>query len=261
MSDINLTNNNGKILVSSREVAEKFGKRHTHVLDVIKGFKEDLSTADFSALFILDEYKASNGKMNIEYLMNRDGFSLLAMGFTGKKALEWKLKFIDAFNQMEEKLKSENYLSEEEKLKLKLFSKDPSEVAYAHNRLVELATAPLIAENEEMKPKAKFHDAVSVAKNCVSFGKFAGSFQNNNDISFGRNKIMDWCRERDYLCSSHNLKNKPSQKMIDCGYMQYKENVNERNSEQYITYTPLLTGKGQIWLTKKLLEYFDRYEE
>ena len=36
MSDINLTNNNGKILVSSREVAEKFGKRHTHVLDVIK---------------------------------------------------------------------------------------------------------------------------------------------------------------------------------------------------------------------------------
>ena len=160
MSDINLTNNNGKILVSSREVAEKFGKRHTHVLDVIKGFKEDLSTADFSALFILDEYKASNGKMNIEYLMNRDGFSLLAMGFTGKKALEWKLKFIDAFNQMEEKLKSGNYLSEEEKLKLKLFSKDPSEVAYAHNRLVELATAPLIAENEELKPKAEYHDEV-----------------------------------------------------------------------------------------------------
>ncbi|MDY5481880.1 MAG: Rha family transcriptional regulator [Veillonella caviae] len=39
------------------------------------------------------------------YLMNRDGFSLLAMGFTGKKALQWKLKYIEAFNEMEETLK------------------------------------------------------------------------------------------------------------------------------------------------------------
>ena len=45
--------------------------------------------------------------------------------------------------------------------------------------------------------------------------------------------------------------------MIDSGYMKYKENVNERNGKQYITYTPLLTGKGQIWLTKKLLKYFE----
>lgn len=259
MSDINLTNNNGKILVSSREVAEKFGKRNSEVNRAIENLTVQNCTV--KNMFIKTTYTSSRGREENEYMMDRDGFSLLAMGFTGKKAIEWKLKFIEAFNQMEEKLKSGNYLSEEEKLKLQLFSKDPSEVAYAHNRLVELATAPLIAENEEMKPKAEFHDAVSVAKNCVSFGKFAGTFQNNNDISFGRNKIMDWCRERDYLCSSHNLKNKPSQKMIDCGYMQYKENVNERNSEQYITYTPLLTGKGQIWLTKKLLEYFDRYEE
>ena len=50
--------------------------------------------------------------------------------------------------------------------------------------------------------------------------------------------------------------NKPSQQMMDSGYMQYKENVDERNGKQYVTYTPLLTGKGQIWLTKKLLEYF-----
>ena len=151
MSEITLCNQDGKILASSRDVAEKFRKRHTHVLDVIKGFKEELSTAEFSALFIPSSYKASNGKMNDEYLMNRDGFSLLAMGFTGKKALEWKLKYIDAFNQMEETLKFGDYLSEEEKLKLQLFSKDPLEVASAHNRLVELevdkATAPLVVEN------------------------------------------------------------------------------------------------------------------
>ena len=43
--------------------------------------------------------------------MNRDGFSLLAMGFTGKKALQWKLKYIEAFNEMEETLK-QGYLEE-----------------------------------------------------------------------------------------------------------------------------------------------------
>ena len=64
-----------------------------------------MSTAEFSALFVLSNYKASNGKTNPMYLMNRDGFSLLAMGFTGKEALEWKLKYIDAFNKMEAKLK------------------------------------------------------------------------------------------------------------------------------------------------------------
>lgn len=140
-------------------------------------------------------------------------------------------------------------------MKLQLFSKDPAEVAYAHNKLVEIATAPLIAENEEMKPKAEFHDAISVAENCISFGKFAATFQNNNKISFGRNKIMEWCRLNDYLCSSYNLKNKPSQKMIDSGYMKYKQNANNKNGKEYITYTPLLTGKGEIWLTKKLLNY------
>lgn len=66
---------------------------------------------------------------------------------------------------------------------------------------------------------------------------------------------MEWCRLNDYLCSSYNLKNKPSQKMIDSGYMKYKQNVNNQNGKEYITYTPLLTGKGEIWLTKKLLNY------
>lgn len=237
MSDIILQNQNGKILASSREVAEKFGKQNKHVNESIKKLMVENSTV--KNMFIETTYVSSRGREENEYLMDRDGFSLLVMGFTGRKALEWKLKYIDAFNKMEERLKSGDYLSEEEKLKLQLFSKDPLEVASAHNRLVEIATAPLKAENEILKPKAEFHDAVSVSENCTNFGKFAATFQNNNKVSFGRNKIMDWCRKRDYLCSSHNLKNKPSQQMIDCGYMQYKENVDERNGKQYVTYTPL----------------------
>lgn len=149
------------------------------------------------------------------------------------------------------------YISNEDLLKLQLFDKDPLKVVQAHQQLitieVEKATAPLIAENEKMKPKAEFHDAVSIAENCINFGKFAATFQNNNNISLGRNKLMDWCRKQKYLCSSYGLKNKPSQLMLTNGYMKYKQTINHSNGKEYITYTPLLTGKGEIWLTKKLL--------
>lgn len=52
-------------------------------------------------MFILDTYKANNGQTYRKYYMNRDGFSLLVMGFNGDKSLDWKLKYINAFNKME----------------------------------------------------------------------------------------------------------------------------------------------------------------
>lgn len=254
MSDIILRNENGQIVTSSIQVAKNFGKENSKVNRSIKALEKDV--ANFGEMFLLTTERDSYGREQPCYLMNRDGFSLIVMGFTGKKALNWKLKYINAFNQMEEKLKSGNQLTEEEKLKLQLFSKDVGEIAYAHNRLVELATAPLNAKIEEQRPKVEFHDTVAVSENCVSFGKFAASFQNTHR-SFGRNKIMDWCRDEGYLCSSYGLKNKPSQQMLESGYMQYKENVNEYDGKIHVTYTQLLTGKGQIWLTKKLNEYLD----
>ena len=101
-------------------------------------------------MFIETTYENTRGKSCRCYDMNRDGFSLLCMGFTGKDALEWKVKYINAFNKMEEKLKSGNYLTEEKRLKLQLFSKDASEVAYAHSCLIKIATASLIAENSAL---------------------------------------------------------------------------------------------------------------
>lgn len=96
---------NNQPVVSSRQIAEKFEKRHTHVLDIIKDYKARWSTAEFSALFMESDYIAENGKKNPMYLMNRDGFSFLVMGFTGEKAEKWKLAYIKAFNAMEAKLK------------------------------------------------------------------------------------------------------------------------------------------------------------
>lgn len=73
-----------------------------------------------SGLFIPSEYQAGTGKSYKEYLLTRDGFSLLVMGFTGAKALEWKLKYIAAFNAMEKKLTDMNNLSPELRLLINL---------------------------------------------------------------------------------------------------------------------------------------------
>lgn len=101
---INLISENGQVVVSSREVAENFGKEHKHVLRDIENLMGGEPKIGLSSMFFKSEYLSVQNKALPEYLMNRDGFTLLAMGFTGKEALEWKLKYIDAFNQMEQKL-------------------------------------------------------------------------------------------------------------------------------------------------------------
>ena len=94
----------GQIVVSSRNIAEHFEKRHADVLAGIENIKTENSAV--TPMFCETTYTAGTGKAYKEYLMNRDGFSLLVMGFTGKKALEWKIKYIQAFNAMEEELRN-----------------------------------------------------------------------------------------------------------------------------------------------------------
>ncbi|WP_432648384.1 Rha family transcriptional regulator, partial [Mitsuokella sp.] len=96
---------NERIVTSSLNVAEHFEKRHDHVIRDIETLisqNPKLGT-DY---FCETSYQAGTGKNYKMYLMNRDGFSLLVMGFTGAKALEWKLKYIEAFNAMEKEIKT-----------------------------------------------------------------------------------------------------------------------------------------------------------
>lgn len=107
--DLHIITLDGQAVVSSRYVSEVFNKEHKHVLDsireIIKGVDEN--SAD---LFIESNYQhPQNKQWYPEYMITRDGFTLLAMGFTGKEALQWKLKYIEAFNRME------SYIREKQK--------------------------------------------------------------------------------------------------------------------------------------------------
>ncbi|MDT2580047.1 Rha family transcriptional regulator [Enterococcus raffinosus] len=94
-------------VTSSLQVAENFEKRHDNTLRDIDQLKKDV--LNFEEMFFEVLEKDSYGRERRVIYMNRDGFTILAMGFTGKKALQFKLKYIEAFNQMEKHIKSKQH--------------------------------------------------------------------------------------------------------------------------------------------------------
>lgn len=97
---------NNRVVVSSKQVAKRFGKLHKDVLENIR----QILVAENSATNFYEETTFDyRGRKFPIYLMDKDGFSLLVMGFTGKEALEWKIKYIKAFNAMEQEIQHKEY--------------------------------------------------------------------------------------------------------------------------------------------------------
>ncbi|WP_257540566.1 Rha family transcriptional regulator [Sphingobium sp. CFD-1] len=90
----------GAPIADSRNVAKAFGKRHDHLLDKVDGLLRDAPELN-GPNFRVVPYEDAKGEIRRAFEMDRDGFVLLAMGFTGKRVLKWKLAYIDAFNRME----------------------------------------------------------------------------------------------------------------------------------------------------------------
>lgn len=94
---------NGRATTTSLKIAEVFGKRHA---DVIRAIKSIETPDNFNERnFALVEYTDAKGEKRPAYQIARDGFTLLAMGFTGEKAMQFKIAYIEAFNAMEEQLR------------------------------------------------------------------------------------------------------------------------------------------------------------
>lgn len=198
-------------VVSSLDVAETFEKNHRDVMESIRNIESNISTAEFSALFFLDSYKASNGKLNPMYLMTRDGFTLLVMGYTGEKAMRFKLAYIKQFNAMEKALQG------------KLIEREKG-IAVRQSLTKALQQS---AENERMHGHA-----YSTYTNCiykVLFGKNAKQLRETLGISPKDNL-------RDYL-SAEELRAVQSMEclisgLVDCGwgYEQIKEFIQQNNT-------------------------------
>jgi len=94
----------GRPVVSSMKVSEHFGRPHDYVLKSVRRIASDCASGFSAVNFYGAEYTDDQGKPRPMYNLSRDGFTLVAMGFTGKKALEWKIRYIEAFNAMEAEL-------------------------------------------------------------------------------------------------------------------------------------------------------------
>lgn len=236
---------NNQVVVSSRQVAEKFGKEHRNVLASIK----EIISAEKSALTFYQEntYKAGTGKSYPEYLMNRDGFTLLAMGFTGKDALQWKMKYIAAFNNMEQKLQNKM-------LMLPDFT-NPAEAARAWAEQFDKRTE---AERqlEEAKPKMIFADAVSASDTTILIGDLAKLIkQNGHEI--GQKRLFEWLRNNGYLIKRKGADyNSPTQKAMELGLFKIKETaITHSDGHVTVSKTVKVTGKGQQYFINKFAEF------
>lgn len=94
-----------QVVVDSRDVAKNFGKRPA---DVVRSIDNLVAQNCVTKNMFIEDHYEYRGQEFRYFIMNRDGFSLLVMGFTGSKALEWKIKYIQAFNAMEQELMNRN---------------------------------------------------------------------------------------------------------------------------------------------------------
>lgn len=110
---------NNHVTALSTDVAKYFGKNHFHVVRDIEKLIEKLPTCRASIFGASEVQIASNlknapAKLIKAYRMTRDGFTLLVMGWTGEKALQFKLAWLDAFNRMEEQLRKQQSFAEQD---------------------------------------------------------------------------------------------------------------------------------------------------
>lgn len=196
-------------VVGSLDVAETFEKRHADILRDIENLKCSKEFTERN--FALSSYKDSSGKNNKEYLITRDGFTILVMGYTGEKAMRFKEAYIKQFNAMEKALQGK--LIEREK---------GIAVRQSLTKALQQST-----ENERMHGHA-----YSTYTNCiykVLFGKNAKQLREELGISKKENL-------RDYL-PEEQLRVIQSMEclvsgLVDCGwgYDQIKEFIQQNNT-------------------------------
>ena len=176
------------------------------------------------------------------YVMNRDGFTLLAMGFTGEKALKFKLDYINAFNQMEETIKNGGHHV-------------PG--SFREALLLAAEQQARIEEQQKMieanRPKVLFAEAVETSQRSCLIGELA-KILNQNGIEIGQNRLFQWLRDNGYLCKTGENYNLPTQRAMEMNLFEIKKTtINKPDGTILVTTTTKVTGKGQIYFINKFL--------
>lgn len=226
MSELMIFERKEQAVASSRTVAKDFKKQHQHVTQSIENLISENSLV--KSMFEKTTYLTERGREYKEYIMNRDGFSLLVMGFTGKEALEWKLKYIHAFNTMEsiirERQSTEWLLTRKQG---KLIRRNETDV------LAELAEYATQQGSKNMG-KQVYQIYTKLVNSLVGIekgGRETAPFKTLSVIMFLEDMILNTVRQE--------MKNRTYYKEI---YRKCKENGEAVMRFAYLTSTPSLTA-------------------
>lgn len=225
----------GTPITDSLLVAEKFGKEHRHVLDSIRNLVAENSAAK---LFFIESQYENRGKLYPMYIMSRDGFSLLVMGFTGSKALAFKIEFIEAFNKIEQQIKT---------LQIPTTFAEALRLAAEQAEDIERKNKQI----EEQKPKVVFAESVMGSSNLILIRDFAKSLC-DDDFKIGQNRLYAWFRENGIL----NSRNEPYQNYVERGYFEVITRVIGSGEATFTTNTTKITGAGQVYFAKRIRDTY-----
>lgn len=226
----------GQVRTSSRDVAELFEKRHA---DVLRSIDDVIAAAPATERnFALSTYQDASGRSHRSFNLDRDGFALLAMGFTGTKALQFKMAYIEAFNRMEAELRSRPAIPDfsNPDFLLKLV------VDYANDKKA------LLGQVEAMESTVAAFDQIADASGSLCVRDTA------KHLGLGQKALYEWLRLNKWtyrrVGMAHDL---AYQDKIVSGVMEHKvSTVHHADGEDRIRTQARVTAKGLARLAKLL---------
>ncbi len=235
--------NKGTPVTDSLKVTEVFGKEHRNILKSIRNLLGSAQNLAHQNWFYESTYKDAQGKSQPMFVMNRDGFALLTMSLTGEKAMQFKVGFIEQFNQMENIV---HQVAQRPAIPQTLA--EALRLAADQAETIEVQTKQL----EEQAPKVLFSQAVETSKESVLIGELAKIICQNG-VVVGEKRLFQWLRDNHYLCAYGERYNQPTQKSIELKLFELqKVTINVAGNTKVRT-TTKVTGKGQIYFVNKFL--------
>ena len=257
MNEIVYRGESNQPLTNSKLVADVFEKEHKNVMQSIRKLMD--GTAQNSAvhqMFSESTYKNEQNKEQPMFIMNQDGFTLLAMGFNGKKAMEFKLKYIEAFNAMKRQIEQskpsvpQNYLealkylvkAEEEKQQLALENKKQQE------QILTISKTNMELGNKitEMLPKVSYYDKILQSNATMTVTQIA------QDYGMSAMKLN---KELEAMKIQHKVRGQwiLYGKFITGGYVHSRAvDIIRSDGRHDVKYNTEWTTKGRIFLYESL---------
>lgn len=254
---------NLQAVTTSLNIAKKFEKQHKNVLRAIDSLKKDVP--NFELIFSEGNEPDKYGRERRIYYMNRDGFTLVAMGFTGKEALKFKLEYIRAFNEMEEHIKAERHIQQPDYYKIGLQLKQVAQVNSIQAQTNENQARTIGSLKDAFSDKT-YSPHIQVksyyTSDLTKIGDFAHIFSKRHGVHLSGVRLFRYLRKRHILVAKKYTKNHkknefyntPEQKYYRKGYFDVVR-VTKGNKEFLVT---LVTLKGQEWLDQLVKSNLER---